>query len=428
MSHIAHGQHLTSAVAARFEGFRLPTSNTTYTPNQFFDVCLPHYSRGVVRLVAYVIRKTLGWCDAHGNPQSEQHRISFNELERNAGISRDMIRSAVDEAIAGHFIRRVQLGAPNCAGKAAQTAVYELVWDEKAQQYIKDPTKFRGFFAGEGNRTYIPNQFFDVTVRKETLAVVKVVGSIVRFSIGFQNKFGHRRQQVALSYRDIQNYARIRNRATLSESIRLAVRRNYIHCVEQGYFDKDAGRLSHPATYSLRWLNPTPGEQDGQKIVPGLSTPAGRSEKRTGNGQKTEPERRSEKRTDIQIKQGNKTFKQHEPVPSAAILEVLTGGQIDPLSVMLLIEQGFDEPTARSLALNPLNAIRRQIDWLPLRRPTRNKLGMLRRAIEQDWPEPTLSLKSSGDHVVHRESGATVQEVLNGIRRRFNYPHNPSST
>ena len=37
---------------AAFTGFALPTSNTTYVPNQYFDVCLPHYSRGVVRLVA----------------------------------------------------------------------------------------------------------------------------------------------------------------------------------------------------------------------------------------------------------------------------------------------------------------------------------------------------------------------------------------
>ena len=53
-----------------FTGFALPTSNTTYTPNQFFDVCLPHYPRGVVRLVAFMIRKTLGWCDEHGHPQA----------------------------------------------------------------------------------------------------------------------------------------------------------------------------------------------------------------------------------------------------------------------------------------------------------------------------------------------------------------------
>ncbi len=41
-----------------FTGYPAPTSNTTYTPNQFFDVVLRHSSRGCVRLVAYMIRKT----------------------------------------------------------------------------------------------------------------------------------------------------------------------------------------------------------------------------------------------------------------------------------------------------------------------------------------------------------------------------------
>lgn len=43
-----------------FHNFKPPTSNTTYTPNQFFDVVIPHFSRGVVRIVAYLLRKTLG--------------------------------------------------------------------------------------------------------------------------------------------------------------------------------------------------------------------------------------------------------------------------------------------------------------------------------------------------------------------------------
>src|SRR2546423_12595316 len=95
------------ATAPSFAGFALPTSNTTYTPNQFFDICLPHRSRGCVRLVAYLIRKTLGWCDEHGNPQQEQHAITYREIESKVGISRDMIRSAIDDAIAARFIRCV---------------------------------------------------------------------------------------------------------------------------------------------------------------------------------------------------------------------------------------------------------------------------------------------------------------------------------
>jgi hypothetical protein len=64
------------ATPARFSGFALPISNTTYTPNQFFDVCLPHASRGCVRLVSVMIRKTLGWCYDHGRPRQEQVRLS----------------------------------------------------------------------------------------------------------------------------------------------------------------------------------------------------------------------------------------------------------------------------------------------------------------------------------------------------------------
>src|SRR5438552_16827235 len=92
------GTKLKCSLPAPFSGFALPTSNTTYTPNQFFDVCLRHHSRGVVRLVGYMIRKTLGWCVAHGNPQHETVPISYNELEKKAGLSHSMIRLALDQA------------------------------------------------------------------------------------------------------------------------------------------------------------------------------------------------------------------------------------------------------------------------------------------------------------------------------------------
>jgi hypothetical protein len=37
--------------APEFAGFLPPVSNTTFTPNQFFDVCLPHCSRSAIRVV-----------------------------------------------------------------------------------------------------------------------------------------------------------------------------------------------------------------------------------------------------------------------------------------------------------------------------------------------------------------------------------------
>src|SRR5712691_2403570 len=207
-------QNTINRTDAAFAGFMLPTSNTTYTPNQFFDVCLPHYSRGVVRIVAYMLRKTLGWCDAEGKPQRERFTISYAEIETEAGINRDMIKRALVEAEEGNFIHCLRKPNAKKAGQPAVSGLYELRWDDRSE-YVKNPSRFRGFFAGEGNRTYIPNQFFDHVVRHESLAVVKLVGSIIRFSIGFQNKWGHRRQHVALSYQDIQRYSHLRNRTNL---------------------------------------------------------------------------------------------------------------------------------------------------------------------------------------------------------------------
>src|SRR5689334_4286936 len=118
----------TTRAALAFKGFTAPTSNTTFTPNQFFDVVLPYFSRGVVRLVAYLIRTSLGWCDANGNPQVEQIRASYSEFERKAGLSRDMIRSALDDALTGRLIECVREGRPKLASDAGETALYQLCW------------------------------------------------------------------------------------------------------------------------------------------------------------------------------------------------------------------------------------------------------------------------------------------------------------
>lgn len=246
-----------------FAGFALPTSNTTYTPNQFFDVCLPYSSRGVVRLVGYLVRQTLGWCDEEGRPQQDRHSVSYEDFQK-AGISRGMIRSAVDEAVAGHFITCLRSPKPNRAAEPAASGLYELKWDESGE-YVKDPKRFRGFFAGEGNRTYIPNQFFDALLPAESLAVLKVVGSVIRFSIGFQNKWGHRRRYVALSYQHIRNYSHLKDRHALSESLQHAIKSNFIERVEEGYFDPDGGRLSKAAVYALKWLNSAVESPNGMK-------------------------------------------------------------------------------------------------------------------------------------------------------------------
>jgi len=277
-------------LAEPFLGFSPPTSNTTYTPNQFFDTVLPYSSRGVVRLVAYMIRKTLGWCDRDGNPQEELILVSYQDLITHAGISREMIRQAVDEAIAANFIRCVRPGRASGANLSAVKALYELRWDDRGE-YIKDPKKFKGFFEGDGHRTDIPNQFFDDLIPKETLAVIKVVGSIIRFSIGFQARHGRRRQQAQLSYNHIQNYTKVKNRTTLSQAIQQAIDRNYIIRLHQGFFTSD--KTDQVTTiYTLRWVDSDIYNLTSQKNVP-ESIATDQSEKRTRKTRQNQSEKRT---------------------------------------------------------------------------------------------------------------------------------------
>ena len=374
--------------SAHFAGFALPTSNTTYTPNQFFDVCLPYSSRGCVRLVSLMIRKTLGWCDEHGRPQQEQIRLSYADFEA-AGISRAMIKAAAAEAIKRRFMKCVRNPEAKTASRASVSALYELNWDE-SPDYIKDPSRFRGFFAGDGNRTYVPNQFFDDVITREPLAVVKVVGSVIRFSIGFVNKWGHRRTHVALSYTHIQRYSKIRNRQNLSGAIHAAIAANYLQRVEEGYFDPNGGVQSRKATYAVKWRSEAMRQPIGMKNVPAAESSKNRSEIRTGIGMKNVPDDRFEIRTGLEIKQINKTLKQQQPAASFKEREDEAGARAAALE--LLGGEGFDYQTAQKLAENyPIERIVRQIDWIGDRRVRKNRVGMLRLAIEQDWSKPAAA-------------------------------------
>ncbi len=352
-----------TTVSSAFQGFKAPTSNTTYTPNQFFDVVIPNYSRGVVRIVAYLLRKTLGWCDANGDPQEEQVEVTYSELERRAGVSRDMIRGALDDALKGHLIDCVSEGRPRMANDAGQSAQYQLCWSGKS--YTTRLHEFTGFFEGEGNRTDIPNEFFDVVIPNEPLSVIKVVGSIIRHSIGFQAKHGRRRQQVAISYQHIENYAQFGSRSDLARALKTALEKNYIIRVEEGAFSPDAMER-RPATYALRWCDYPIGQKN---------KPSEQSENQTIISQISAPAHRSENQTSIKTKPENETVKQQQSAASPAMLR--------------LVAEGFDETTAEILAEDhSLEEIESQIAWLDQRGPFRSRLGMLRRAIEGRWPAP----------------------------------------
>lgn len=416
-------QHLGIFPVRSFHGYSPPTSNTTYTPNQFFDVVLPYSSRGVVRLVAYMIRKTLGWSDHDGNPQEPTISFTYKELAEQANLSRQGIRETLNDAIAARFIRCLVEPKPKTRGQDAVSGHYELCWDD-SNQYISEPQLFQGFYSGNGNLTYIPNDFFDFTVQEETLAVVKVVGAIIRHTIGFQTRYGLRRQRIEMSFTGLQRITRIASRTELSKAVKRALEHNHIIRIKEGYFDADAAKKSKAAIYGVKWRDSEPAI--GLKIAPEqCSVSAQKPYREPDNYQpknhtdirlKTIPRtdqkphrERPQNHTDIEITSLNKTSKQQQQNLFPAVAEDFF---MDSLNVSIektpvsqtpedhlitnpttlvdkLCLEGFETKTAQSIVnkFSP-ETIRNQCQWLPLRTPSINKLGMLRRAIEENWPKP----------------------------------------
>jgi len=378
-----------------FTGFHPPTSNTTYTPNQFFDVCLPHCSRGTLRLIGFMLRKTLGWCDANGNPQHEQVLISYNELIKNSRIGRTMIRQSIDEAEGGNFIKCLRKGQIATAGNAGVSALYELKWDDGGE-YTADPKKFKGFFSGQGNRTYIPNEFFDITLKTEPLRIIKVVGAILRHTIGFQNRFGHRRQNIQVSISTLKKQTLLTVKH-LHTGLKEAIQKNYIKCLEEGIFDKNAGVNSQAATYTIRWLDSGTFEasspkriteqfekDNGSSSLKKITAEAiKQSEKDNGTSSKRNTDQQFEKDngTIREIKHKNKTLKQQ--LKSAVVVNIFER----------LKTVGFNDTSALEIiGYHPenqiFNIVNAQIEWLPQRNVKQNKLGLLKKAIKENWSQP----------------------------------------
>lgn len=399
--------------AAAFSGYPAPTSNTTYTPNQFFDVVLPHSSRGVVRLVGYMLRKILGWSKPDGSPQNPQVRVSYSELTSEAGISRGAIRDSIDEALKSRFITCVTEGNRHHRDQAAASALFELKWDDSGE-YKTDPDEFQGFFSGNGNLTYIPNAFFDHTVRTESLALVRVVGAIIRHSIGFQTRYGFRRQEVSLSFDDLLRITRLGSRSTLNLALKEAEAASHIVRLETGSFGNGA---QSKGKYAIRWEQESTGQpansdqpvknpsvqksnqgKSGVYEVNGHSGPKAIGPKiEPGTEQKSNQER-FKNRTSIEITRNNTPKEQQQQGMPSATPETSVAAADFGRSFALLKEVGFDADAARNLALRfPSERIRQQVEWLPKRTATRSRLGLLRKAIEGDYPEPEHARNSTDD-------------------------------
>jgi len=402
---------VTSSAAPEFPGFPELRANVTFVPLQFFTAVLPHRSRGCVRLVGFMLRQLLGWVDADGNPTREQIQFSYRDLMEGAGISRDAIAEAVREALEHRLIRCVREPRPDRSGQGGQNGIYALRW---SGDYTNDPQELTGFFRSEAivvpaeergrtgptakpARKNIPNAFFDHVLRRERLSVARVVGTLLFKSIQWTDQ-GERKVPVCLSITELCRLTHL-GRRHVHEALQEARQRGYLERVQEGRFDPNAGLRSHAATYRIRWtaqsVNPVyvmpANPADAAAHVEMVPYPfLDRSEKgygkAVGKGARDQSEKgngdRSEKGNDLSIKRSFNKQPTAAGEPSAVHPSTAAAAEG-------LMEVGFDLATARQLAKQHApEIIAQQLQWLPLRRTSTNKLGLLRRAIEQNWPKP----------------------------------------
>ncbi len=371
-----------------FPGFPDFRSNVTFVPIQFFTIVIPTASRGCVRIVGYALRKLLGWVDELGNPTQEQVHFSYRELIEKAGVSRDAIADALREAVDKKYLRCVQTPRPDLPGQASRHGTYVIAWNTDAP-YTDRPTEFSGFYYPEAAvvteqhpdgvrhrpkaaRKNIPNAFFDVLIPQERLSVIRVVGALLFYSIKW-GPGGERKVPVQLSISQLSRLTHL-SRQHVHEALREAQARGYIQTVSQGRFDAHAGEA---ATYAIHWVrDPT--------VVRAPSVPVGKGEQERSEKVNSHP---SEKVNSMSIKTESKT--QETTAPDLQVPHPAAAAS----ALELLLKTGFDSDTARALAeMRPKEVIRRQIEWLPLRKSTRNRLGLLRRAIEQNWSRPEIEV------------------------------------
>lgn len=372
------------ATAGLPRGFDPPSSNVTWCPNQFFDVVLPHFPRGLVRLVGYLLWQTLAWNDETGRPKRLSQRLSWDGLAVRARVSRSALGEAIEAALAARLIKR---SAPDPTRQVAAT--YALRWAEAP--YTREPTAFEGFFLGRGHRTYIPNQFFTVVIAREPLAVARVVGAVIRYSIGFEAERGFRRTEAALSCQRLARLTQLSERAVV-DALQVALSAGYLQRIRAGRY----GVNPVAARYALRW-------SDGFESPEAPASSARRTARADAGGSPKTSVEAVQKGVRRQSKNFSGLLEEMKPLRNETRAKpVSPAGSPDGFEAKQrrLQEMGFAGKSVEALAQYPRERIERQIAWLEGRAATRSPLGLLRRAIEEDWPPPRTARRRTASPAI----------------------------
>ncbi len=112
---------------ADFAGFRSLKANFTTTPNQYFDRVVGHYHPCVERVVAILVRSTLGWEDPDTGERRLEAELALKDFIR-PELSESSARTGIAGAIEAGFIIQT-MPATN-----KQPARYALRWVDATAQ------------------------------------------------------------------------------------------------------------------------------------------------------------------------------------------------------------------------------------------------------------------------------------------------------
>ena len=110
-----------------FVGFKSLTANFTTVPNQYFDHIVGHYHPCVERVVAILIRSTLGWADPDTGERRLEAALALKDFVR-PELSECSARRGIAGAIEAGFVIETE------PATTRQSARYALRWADAAAQ------------------------------------------------------------------------------------------------------------------------------------------------------------------------------------------------------------------------------------------------------------------------------------------------------
>lgn len=113
-----------------FGGFPSLEANFTPVPNIFFDFVVPNFPECVIKVVAVIIRATLGWNDPVTGERRIEAELSLSDIQRRGQMSRSAARDGVRKALESGLITETA-GAYATAGSR-----YALRWADEERQRI----------------------------------------------------------------------------------------------------------------------------------------------------------------------------------------------------------------------------------------------------------------------------------------------------